>query len=381
MTVREGRRRIWLSLVISLTTLSAGPALAATPSQPVPIEGLVVVPPPDVTAKSWILYDATYDLVLASEEPDERRAMASTTKIMSALVALDDPDVERPVTISKEADDVGEAEIGLVVGERVRLESLIKAMLIRSGNDAAVAVAEAVGGSVDGFADMMNAKADELGLENSRFENPHGLDAAGHFSSARDLLTMAKAGLENPMFAAAVFARSYRFPDAPDGTKRQAWSTNRLLTDYEGALGVKTGFTFQAGLVLVAAAERDGRTILTVVMGSEGEGAHFEDSRKLLDYGFDEYGVVPLIVEGAQYGIGRAGSDTYPLTATATAEAFIHLAAAGLLEPEVGLVDGEPRLELPRSGDVEGIDVAIDEELAPLPEFGDALGWLFGSNA
>lgn len=371
-------RRLASVMTVVVGTFSiASPGLAAGPRDPVPIEGLVVVPPPQVTAKTWILYDATYDLVLASEGADEPRAMASTTKIMTAMVALEAPDPGRLVTVSDNAADIGESEIGLVAGEQLPLDALIKALIIRSGNDAAIAIAESVAGSEAAFVDRMNQRARDMGLEHTHFANPHGLDAEGHYTSARDLLTMARAAMKNPVFAAAAWSRSYRFPDAPDGTTRQAWATNQLLSEYEGMIGVKTGFTFDAGLVLAAAAVRDGRTLYTVVMGSEGENAHFDDTRRLLDYGFEEYGVVPLIVEGREYGLGRAGGETYPLLAAASGEAFIHLAAAGLLSPQLGIVDGAPVLEV---GD-DTIEVGIEQDATPLPGLGQAFGWLWGSGS
>ncbi len=367
-------RAVMTAMVVLAILMSPVAAAATPPDRPVPIEGVAVVPPPAVTAQSWILYDATYDLELGAEAPDARRAMASTTKIMTALVALEAGEPDRTVTVSQSAADIGEAEIGLEAGEQIPLDGLVKAMVIRSGNDAAMAVAEAVAGSVDAFAGRMNARATDMGLENTHFVNPHGLDEPEHYSSARDLLTMALVAMDDPVFAAAAWARSYRFPDAPDGTARQAWATNTLLNTYEGTIGVKTGFTFDAGLVLVAAARRDGRTLYSVVMGSEGENAHFEDTRRLLDYGFEEYGVVPLIVEGTQYGVGRSGDAVYPLTATAGAEAFVHLAAAGLLTPEISVVDGVPTVGV---GD-HRIEIALETDTPPLPDLADALGWLVG---
>lgn len=257
--------------------------------------------PPELSADSWIVYDAGAEVVLAADDEDEERAMASTTKIMTAYVAFRYADLDDMVRVSDHAAGVGEAEIGVEPGERIRLETLVRALVVRSGNDAATAVAEHVGGSVEGFAELMNSEAERLGLEHSHFVNPHGLDAEGHYSSAEDLLTVAMAAMEYPEFREMAITREAPFPDAPDGTDRVIESTNRLLDEYPGAIGVKTGYTNQAGLVLVAAAEREGRTLFAVVMGSEGEGGHFADAEVLLDWGYQAFREVEIISAEAAY--------------------------------------------------------------------------------
>lgn len=356
--------------VIALALNLAVPAFAA-PVPPIrPVEGLSVDPPPPVSAVTWLLYDETYDLVLASEGADTERAMASTTKIMTALVAFENSSPEQTVVVSQNAADVGEAEVPLVAGEELEISSLTTGLLVRSANDAAIAVAEGVAGSVEAFVDMMNAKAAALGLEHTHFTNPHGLDEEGHYTSAADLLTMARAAMGMPVFADAVQAHVYRFPPDPEGAFRVVENTNLLLWDYPGTIGVKTGYTLQAGRVLVAAAERGDRRLYAVVMGSDEEDAHFEDASALLDYGFDAFGVVPLIIEGGEYGLLRTASGTDPLVASATAEAFVHLAGAGLLDPTLDLVNGEPVLAIG-----EDIAVPVTAQSDDLPDASDAFGW------
>ena len=271
------------------------------------MEGLAVDPPPEVTADAWILYDDTYGVVLASSNADEERAMASTTKIMTAMVAFENSTPDQTVVVSQRAADVGEAEVPLVVGEEIEIGALTTGLLVRSANDAAIAVAEGVAGSVEAFVDLMNAKAEELGLQHTHFANPHGLDQAGHYTSAADLLTMALAAMDLPEFSRAVGAHVYRFPADPTGEFRVVQNTNFLLWDYEGAIGVKTGYTFQAGRALVGAADRNGRRLYSVVLGSDGASDHFSDTEALLDYGFESFGVVPLIIEGETYGTQRSG--------------------------------------------------------------------------
>ncbi len=366
------RTRLPVLLVVLMVAFGAPGPAAAAPVRPLhPLEGLAVDPPPPVTAATWILYDATYDLVLASDGADEERPMASTTKIMTGIVAFENSTPDQTVVVSQTAADVGEAEVPLVAGERLRIGALTTGLLVRSANDAAIAVAEGVAGSVDAFVDLMNAKAEDLGLAHTHFTNPHGLDEPGHYTSAADLLTMARAAMQIPEFANAVRAHVYRFPADPEGEFRVVQNTNLMLWDYPGTIGVKTGYTFQAGLVLAAAAERDGRTIYAVVMGSEGDSAHFTDASALLDYGFDSFGVVPLIIEGHTYGFQRTASGVEAVLAAATVEAFVHIAGAGLLSPQLELAGGEPVFVVGE----EQLEVPVASSSEQLPNAAEALGW------
>ncbi len=241
----------------------------------------------------------------------------------------------------------------------------MRGLLIRSGNDAAIAVAESVGGSVEGFVDLMNERAAELGLEHTSFANPHGLDQSNHYSSAADLLSLGRAAMANPEFAEAVATRRLRLPDAPDGSLRIAETTNRLLLDYPGAIGVKTGFTFQAGLVLVAAAERNGRRLYAVVMGSEGEGAHFRDATALLDHGFEGLRIIPAVIDGSGYRetIVAGGSD---LLTQAVFESLLHVAATS----RASSIELEPVVDEPS---------AMVLSSPSLPDLGEAFRWFLGA--
>ena len=254
---------------------------------------------PELTAKSWLLYDADSGITLASHNAEEARPMASVTKIMTALVVVENAGLEEPVRVSAKAEAVGEREIGLFVGEVWTVGDLLAAMMVRSANDAAMALAEHVGGSVQGFADMMNARAEVLGLENSHFVNPHGLDASNHYTSAFDLRMMAEEVLKHPFLARLARTRQIGFKANPLGVARVAKTTNKLLGVYPGVVGLKTGFTSRAGLVLVSVLEHNGRTLIAVVMGSTD---HFGDTRELLEYGAqtvtlrDRF-VAPLLTE------------------------------------------------------------------------------------
>ncbi|NND01291.1 MAG: D-alanyl-D-alanine carboxypeptidase [Acidimicrobiia bacterium] len=237
---------------------------------------------PELTATAWAIYDVDAGINLAELNADDERPMASVTKIMTALVVRDEVELDERVRITESAAATGEAEIGIAPGELWTVEDLLKAVLVRSGNDAAVALAEYVGGSVEGFADLMNAKAEELGLEGSHFVNPHGLDADGHYTTANDLVKMAVAAIEDPVLARMGRTKLVKFKPDPAGIDRIARSTNKLLGVYPGVVGFKTGFTNKAGLVLVSVMTVGDRTLVGVVMNSE---AHFDDSRELLDWG------------------------------------------------------------------------------------------------
>ena len=299
---------------------------ASVPFEPLPPRpGGLVAPAPTVSAPSWVLFDESADWLIAAHDPDAPRPLASTTKMMTALVAAESAAFDELVTVSASAAEAGEAEIGLVAGEVIPMGDLVSAILVRSANDAAEAIAEHIGGSIEGFAALMNQKAEAMGLTNSHFVNPHGLDTPEHYSSAADLLQIAREVLANPQLAAMVKSTSIDFPSAPDGTRRGGPTTNGLLEGYEGAVGVKTGFTFQASLVLAAAAERDGRLLLAVVMGSEGSGGHFADATALLDYGF---------AEAAVHASPLDSLATVRLEQAARIETLTWLAASGLLAPE-----------------------------------------------
>jgi D-alanyl-D-alanine carboxypeptidase len=262
-------------------------------------------PPTSVGAEAWLLYDAGNEVMLLSSNIDEARSLASVTKLMTALVALDHASIDDIVTVTQEAADVGEAEVGLVAGEQWTLWELLNAIVVRSGNDAAVAIAEHVGGDVEGFADLMNQKAVELGMTSSRFTNPHGLDDEGHFTSAQDLLILAQAALDEPIISRLARTRVVKFRPNPEGVERRAANTNELLGAYPGVTGLKTGFTSQAGRVLVSSAVRGDRELIAVVMGSED---HFADTRILLEYGFATMGAADLFRAGFVEEQGGGGA-------------------------------------------------------------------------
>jgi len=371
----RGRRRSLAVLLSMVIVLVLGPASFASASvaevPPLPVFGAFAGAPPQVSAATWILYDDTFGQVLAEHNADLSRPMASTTKIMTAIVALENGDLDQQIEVSERAADIGEAEVGLVAGETLTLRQLLTSMLVRSGNDTAMAVAEGIGGTVEDFVRMMNDKAAEMGLVNTHFINPHGLDADGHYTSARDLLTMALYAMQNPVFATAVRTQTVRLPDAPDGSIRVVTTTNQLLGTYQGAIGVKTGYTGLAGHVLVAAAQRDGRRLYAVVMGSKDS---FGDAAALLDYGFAEFGVIDVIMSGETYAQRRVAGDTENLEAGSTVEALTPVDQPVTWDTEF---DETTPLVTARVGGVEvGASELVGADAPGLPTLDDAWQWI-----
>ena len=241
---------------------------------------------PSLSAKSAVLIDADSGAVLFEKNADERLSMASTTKIMTALVAIESCDITKEVSIPREAVGVEGSSIYLYEGEKLTLQDLLYAMLLESANDAATAIAIEVGGSVENFAEMMNKKASSLGLENTHFENPHGLDGESHYTTARELGKIASCAMGNETFCQIV--STYKKTIPLNGTEgvRLLINHNKLLKNYDGAMGIKTGYTKKSGRCLVSCAERDGLRLIGVTLSAPDD---WRDHKALLDYGFSLY--------------------------------------------------------------------------------------------
>lgn len=245
-----------------------------------------------VSAESAVLINAENGEIYFSKDSEKRLPMASTTKIMTALVALENAEISDTVSIDKRAVGVEGSSVYLTDGELLTLCDLLYAVLLASANDAAAAVAIEVGGSIEGFADMMNAKARELGLENTHFDNPHGLDSENHYTTALDLARITAEALKNETFAKIASTYKYSF-DSENGT-RVLINHNKLLRSYEGCIGVKTGFTKRSGRCLVSAAERDGLRLIAVTINAPDD---WNDHRKMLDSGFSAYHKLCVVKE------------------------------------------------------------------------------------
>ncbi|HHY65349.1 MAG TPA: D-alanyl-D-alanine carboxypeptidase, partial [Clostridiaceae bacterium] len=222
--------------------------------------------------------------------------MASTTKIMTAIIALENSDLDEEVLISQRAANMGGSVMGLKKDTKVKMIDLLHGLLICSGNDAAVAIAEHVGGSVENFCKMMNEKALELGAYSTNFSNPHGLDEENHYTTAYDLAKITRYALRNHIFNDIVKKTEFYF----DG--RTLKTTNEMLTTYEGADGVKTGYTGLAGRCLVTSATRDGKRFISVVLYCDTKNLRTSSSQKILDYSFQEYEKVFLLEKGRIMG-------------------------------------------------------------------------------
>lgn len=249
---------------------------------------------PRIAAKAALLMEARTGSVLFEQRAYLRRPPASTTKILTALVALRQAQLTRVLPVSPRAAQTPGSSAHIVAGERYRLGELLKGLLLRSGNDAAMAIAEGLAGGVDRFVLAMNTEASRVGALASHFVNPHGLHQEDHFVTAYDLALITREALKDPRFGrltaspVASFAAEGRPP-------RTIYNTNQLLGTYEGAIGVKTGTTSAAGKCLVAAAERKGFRLIAVVLGSPDR---FAEARRLLDYGFKSF----RLVEGLRRG-------------------------------------------------------------------------------
>jgi D-alanyl-D-alanine carboxypeptidase len=276
-----------------ISTLTASLAFALLlPLGALPTTPTVGVPPstpPKVSAVEWAVYDETADVMLATWNANDRRPMASVTKIMTAMIVLDEASLDEIVTVPASAASARGSTAGLVAGEEWTVYDLLVAMLVRSGNDAALTLAWHVGdGSIEAFVEKMNARAVELGMSDTHFMNPNGLDHAEHYTTANDLVTMIVASLDYPEIGQITRIKTIKLPADPTGKARQVHNTNRLLGTYPGVVGLKTGDTPYAKKVLLGVTERGPRRIITVVMGSDD---HFSDSRELIDWGYRTYGL------------------------------------------------------------------------------------------
>lgn len=251
-----------------------------------------------VSAKSAILIDALTGNVLYEKNANAALPMASTTKIMTAIVVIENCSLDTSVIIPKEATGIEGSSIYLCRGEKLTVRQLLYALMLSSANDAATALAIACAGDIETFAEMMNATSDKIGLKNTHFDNPHGLDSTSHYTSAHDLAKLAAYALKLPEFKKIVSTYKMQIPLADNENGRLLVNHNKLLRSYKGAIGVKTGFTKKSGRCLVSAAERDGTTLIAVTLNAPDD---WKDHTSMLDYGFENYTSVKLTVDS--YGL------------------------------------------------------------------------------
>ena len=289
-----------LGVVLVLSLAPARARAVSLPSDtidgvPVSTLGAARNAAPDVALKAGVLVDADGRVLWARQE-DARRAMASITKIMTAVVALESGSLDEMVMVPAAATRVGESTSFLKTGDELSMQHMLEALLVKSGNDAAVAIAMHVSGSDEAFVSAMNAKATELGLADTNFANPHGLDGPDHRTSARDLAVLARYAMSKPAFRTIVGMKQVTLGS---GDRQETFAnTDVLIDNYQGITGIKTGYTSRAGYCVVNSAKRNDIELFAVVLGTATEAARFGASRELLDWGFAHYRPQSLVTSG-----------------------------------------------------------------------------------
>lgn len=247
---------------------------------------------PKISSKIALIYDRASGEVLYEKNGHRKAKMASTTKIMTCLVVLENANLNDIVTVSKKAAGTGGSRLGLKTNDKISINDLLMGLMLESGNDAAIALAECIGGSVENFAKLMNTKAKELGLKNTHFVVPHGLDNEEHYTTAFELAKITNYALKIEKFRNIVATREYNV--TINGYNKAISNTNELLGNLDGVYGVKTGFTNGAGRCLVTSCKRGELDIITVVLGADTKKIRTTDSINLINYAYKNYKVVNI---------------------------------------------------------------------------------------
>ncbi len=339
-----------------------------------PIVSYGATEPPAITAETGIVIDARTGVVLYDKFMNEQREPASTTKVMTALLALENLDLEKIVTIDSETPFTEGSRIYLLEDERVTVEQLLYALLVDSANDAAIALGKEIAGSIPAFANMMNEKASELGAKNTNFINPNGLHELGHVSTAYDLAMIAMEAMKNEKFREMVTTYRYEIPATNKQETRYLYNTNRMLYDgrtkvsvngglrpakYEGVTGIKTGYTSHAGGCLVAGARRGDTELIAVVMKSTDLG-RFGDSIALLDYAFENYKTVKAMDAGAILGeipVKRGSEKKVQVVAKEDAYATLPMEASPALVETKIILDEKIRAPIDKGQKVGAVEI------------------------
>lgn len=258
------------------------------------------------SAKAAILINGDTGEVIFESNADEILPMASTTKIMTALLLCENGEFDREITVTEEMLRVEGSSMGLLAGDKVTLHDLLYGMMLASGNDAANVTAYVLGGTVDGFVKMMNDKAKELCLESTHFATPSGLDADDHYTTARNLAALARYAMQNEEFAAAASSKSAVLNYGNPPYRRSLSNHNKLLGSFDGTVGVKTGYTKKSGRCLVSAARRDGKYVIAVTLNDPNDWA---DHKSLLEYGLSAIKQTEISPEQKEYEIPVIGAN------------------------------------------------------------------------
>lgn len=247
---------------------------------------------PEINSRSSVVIDRNTNTILYGKNENTRRKMASTTKIMTAIIIIENCNLDETIEISKKAAGTGGSRLGLKTGDKITIRDLLYGLMLRSGNDAAVALAEHTSGNVENFTELMNRKSVNLGLTNTHFETPHGLDSDEHYTTAYELAILSNYALNNKIFAQIVGTKSYTV--TINGYPKQLSNTNELLGNFNGIYGIKTGFTNGANRCLVTACKRGNMDIICVVLGADTKKFRTQDSIKLINYIFDNFQPVDI---------------------------------------------------------------------------------------
>lgn len=271
------RRIIIATLIIVLTGL-----FSPVYGEPTEITGQN---PPEISARNAVLIELNSGKVLYEKNADEKAYPASITKIMTALLAIDYGDLNKKVKISQNAEGIEGSSIYLEKGEKILLRDLLYGLMLRSGNDAAVAISEVIGGTTENFVSMMNKRACEIGAKNTHFMNPSGLHHKEHYTTAKDMAMIARAAMKNPEFKTIVKAKSWK-TERGNGKYNYFYNKNKVVYQYESGTGIKIGYTKAAGRTLVASSEKNGMELICVVMNAPN---WFQDAYNLMDYIYNKY--------------------------------------------------------------------------------------------
>ena len=243
--------------------------------------------PSSINSRSCVVFDRNSHMILYGKNENSQVKMASTTKIMTAIIVIENSNLKDTVEVSKKAASTGGSRLGLKAGDKITVHDLLYGLMLVSGNDAAVCLAEHVGGNIEGFANLMNKKASELSLSNTHYESPHGLDSDGHYTTAYELAVLSDYALKNETFSKIVATKSYTV--TINGYPKNLSNTNELLGNLNGIYGIKTGFTNGANRCLVTACKRNDMDIICVVLGADTKKFRTQDSVKLIEFAFKNY--------------------------------------------------------------------------------------------
>jgi D-alanyl-D-alanine carboxypeptidase (penicillin-binding protein 5/6) len=310
------------------------------------------ISPPSLSAKAAILVNANTGAILYEKNAFRQMDPASLTKIMTAVLVIEAGHLNRVVSVSSKAAYVEGSKLHIRPGQRYSIEDLLRGLLLRSGNDAAIALAEANAGSVDQFVAKMNRMAQQLGAFNTAFQNPNGLTGVGHYSDAYDLALITERAMALPKFREIVGSREQEVVEQEHGLKRTIHTTNRLLYEFSGADGVKTGTTEAAGKCVIASASRHGYRLIAVVLKSHDR---WQDANALLTYGFSHWQTKVVF---------RKGQTVADASVVGGREAFVPLVAMRTVE-----------VSIPMSGSVSVVEGFSRRLAAPVPK--KPMGWAY----